>query len=102
MVQNNIGLYIKKLIYSHVFARACCLASVLLKLFYTKGVSLSEKMRITEVGIGTINPSAKLHVANGHIKTTQTTSPTIAVVTGIGAGSAISINGTDWKIPIFS
>lgn len=50
------------------------------------------------VGIGTSAPTALLHLDDGHIRSQQTTLPTIAVTTGNGiTAAAISTNSTDMK-----
>jgi hypothetical protein len=51
-----------------------------------------------QVGIGTTNPSAQLNLNGGHIKSQQSTIPTIVVATQNGiTAAAISANTTDMK-----
>ncbi len=51
-----------------------------------------------QVGIGTTTPSAQLNLKGGHIRSQQTTAPTIAVTTANGiTAAAIASNSTDMK-----
>jgi len=63
--------------------------------------ALNERMRITSggfVGIGTTAPTALLHLNQGHIRSQQTTAPTIVVTTANGiTADAIAANSTDMK-----
>jgi len=51
-----------------------------------------------KVGLGTTTPTALLHLKNGHIKSEQTTAPTLTVTTPNGITSAsIATSSTDTK-----
>ncbi len=70
--------------------------------FNTNGLTSSEeRMRITStgnLGIGTSAPSSLIHFKNGHIRSEQTTAPTIAVTTQNGiTASAVTAGSTDTK-----